>query len=208
AAFWLVREWAGHPLLPERIEVAEPTAEALFHAFNVWFLLGGIILFYYVDNDGGWRMLAVHMLVSSVIAITSPMRWLRWAMIAIVIINVGGLPWCTESILSINGPRFQFAEHIRKLRSALEPLVPYQEGSAPWQNTILSGPYPVESLALPAGIGVSFYVHGKDVALPIKSRHVLAKEETVKKQHWKLKEILRFHGLHNSIGFQAPPFSA
>jgi hypothetical protein len=64
-------------------------------------------------------------------------------------------------------------------------------------------------LALPAGIGVAFYgTKPKDVAQPIQSKYVLAHAETLKEQHWRLKQISRFRTLHNSIGYQSPPFSA
>jgi hypothetical protein len=208
AAFWLIREWTGRRLMPERIELGPKATETLFHAFNIWFLLVGIILFYFVGNDGGWRMLAVHLLVSGLIAITSTVRWLRAAILAMVLINVGGLPWCTESIQAINGPRFQYLECVRAFRSHLERLVPYEESADPWQNTILIGPYPIELLALPAGIGVSFFVKPYDVVLPIKSKYVLAHPETVIREKWPLRRMGHFSGLHNGIGYQSPPFSA
>jgi hypothetical protein len=208
AAFWLLREWAGRNLLPERMELGPQAAEALFHAFNIWFLLVGIILFYFVGNDGGWRMLAVHLLISGLIAITSSLGWLRAAILGIVLVNIGGLPWCMSSIEATNGPRFQYAECIRGFRSTLESLIPYEEGADPWKNTVLIGPYPVELLALPAGIGVSFFVNSKDVKQPIKSKYVLAHGETVGRQNWKLKPLVHFSGLHNCIGYESPPFSA
>jgi hypothetical protein len=208
ALFWLLRQWAGRRLLPATIEVGEPAAETLFHAFNIWFLLVGIILFYFVGNDGGWRMLAVHLLVSAVIAITSPLRWLKAATLGMVLVNAGGLPWYTDSIQAVNRPRFQYLECARAFRGDLERFVPYEAGADPWQNTILIGYYPVELLALPAGIGVSFFVDPVDVKQPIKSKYVLAHGEVVKQQNWRLKPLVHFSGLHSGIRYQSQPFSA
>jgi hypothetical protein len=185
------------------------TRELWFHAFNIWALLAGIVLFYFVGNDGGWRMFGVHMLVSGFIAITSAVRPLKTAMIAIVLVNAAGLPWCMASIQAMNWPRFQLAEHIRKIQSPFGQLIQYRQDTDSWQNTMLVGPYPIELLALPPGIGVSFYGNRpNEVHQPIKSRYVLAERETVRRQNWSLQEIIRIRGLRNSIGYQSPPFSA
>jgi hypothetical protein len=46
------------------------------------------------------------------------------------------------------------------------------------------------------------------VLQPIKAKYVLAHTETVKERHWRLKRLAQFKTLHNSIGYQSPPFSA
>jgi hypothetical protein len=182
--------------------------EVLFHAFNIWGLLVGIVIFYFVGSDGGWRMLAVHLLISSLIAVTSPLWWLRGLMAGMVVVNLAYLPRCTETLADINGQRFVYGPAIRSFARTIKGLIEYRQGADPWWNTMLVGPYPVELAGLPAGIGVSFFVRPGHVSLPIKSRYVLASEEIVRKQHWQLIEVARFPALHNSMGYDTDEISA
>src|SRR5262249_48647769 len=73
-------------------------AELCFHAFNIWAALIAIIFFYVVGNDGAWRVLSIHLLVSSLILITSTTGWLKAAAVGIVFVNVAAGPWCKTSI--------------------------------------------------------------------------------------------------------------
>jgi hypothetical protein len=156
-----------------------PTAvEYYFHAFAIWGMFFGIICFYLVYNSGGWRMLAVHLLVCGLIATTSNSHWIKAMVMAIVMISAVALPRSALSIQAMNRPRFAFGPTVRYLAPLMERLMPYREGANPWCNTILTDCYPVEFLALPAGIGVSFYRGDpEDLKLPIKSQYVLAREK-------------------------------
>jgi hypothetical protein len=197
------------PAVSKRPDFQAATVEVWFHVFNIWALMAGIILFYFVSNDGGWRMLAVHLLLSSFIALTSTIGWLKAVITGIVLVNVAVLPGCAASIDKINSPRFQYGPVIRRFNSQMAPLIQYREGEDPWWNTILIGQYPVELLALPAGIGVSFYGNQPGiVSFPIKSRYVLARPQVVKRNNWKLIELAHFEGLHDSIDYPPPRLSA
>jgi hypothetical protein len=185
------------------------TRELWFHAFNICGLCAGILFFYFVNNDGGWRMLAVHLLVSAFIAITSTVGSLKGLVVAIVLVNLAALPKCAASIEAQNGPRFEYAEMVRRFGSRIGKQVQYREGADPWQNTILIGPYPIELMALPPGIGVSYYgAEPERVTLPIKSRYVLATDKAAKKQNWKLSKLARFKVLHDSVDYPPPNVSA
>jgi hypothetical protein len=194
----------SRPGLTHRQDLLEPC----FHAFNIGALLTGTLVFYYIGNDGGWRMLAVHLLVSSFVGLTSPLRWLKVLIAGIVLINLGGLPWCIRSMEYANMPHFGYAQEYRALAKKLNSLIPYQKGADPWQNTILMDTYPHELLALPAGIGVSVFFRPSDVSLPIKSRYVLVGPATAQQQRWSLTQLARFPVLHNTIDFRTPYYSA
>jgi len=181
--------------------------EGLFHAFNIWGLLVGIVIFYFVGSDGGWRMLAVNLLISSLIAVTSPLWWLRGLMAAMVVVNLAFLPRCAGTIADINGRRFEYAATIRSFARRIQGMIEYRRGADPWSNTMLVVPYPVELAGLPSGIGVSFCVRPQDVSLPIKSRYVLASEETVRQMHWQLIEVARFSDLHNGLVYEGQEIS-
>jgi hypothetical protein len=184
------------------------TVECCFHVFNILGLLLGILLFYYIGNDGGWRMLAVSVLVSSFVGLTSPLRWVKVLIAGIALINLGGLPWCIRSIEWANMPRFEHVQEYQGLAKKLKSWIPYREGANPWQNTILTDTYPCELLALPGGIGVSVFFRPQDVSLPIRSRYLLVAPATVRQQKWSLIPLVRFPILHNTIDFRTPDYSA
>ena len=190
--------------LAPRPDMVEPC----FHAFNIGALVAGILLFYSIDNDGGWRMLAVNLLASGFVVLTSPLRWVKVLIAGIVLINLGGLPWCIRPMQWANMPHFGLAQEYLRLAQKLKPLIRYRQGADPWQNTILMDTYPCELLALPAGIGVSVFFRPGDISLPIKSRYVLVGPETVRQQKWNLIQLARFPVLHNMIDFRTPYFSA
>jgi hypothetical protein len=154
--------------------------ECWFYAFSIWGLFTGIILFYLIYNDGGWRMLAVHLLLCGLIALTSRAAWLRAMVVGLVLLSAGTIPWSTPPILKYNLPRFAFAHAVRCQAASMNQLFRYQEGADPWRNTVLTDRYPIEFLGLPPGIGVSFYF-GKpeDLMFPIKSRYMLAEERSL-----------------------------
>jgi hypothetical protein len=174
--------------------------ECCFHAFNVWGLFAGIILFYLVDNSGGWRMLAVPVLISSLIALTSTSAWLRVAVISMVLSSAGALEWARQPVRVMNLPRFTYSRIVRDTARPMERLITYQEGADPWLNTILTDRYPIELLALPAGIGVSFNGGtSNDLMFPVKSRYVLVEEKSANEGKSKSNKLVRFAALHDSI---------
>jgi hypothetical protein len=174
--------------------------ECWFHAFNIWALFVGIILFYFIDNGGGWRMLAIPVLISSLIAITSTSTWLRATVIVIVLLSAGALEWAPQPVKVMNMRRFTYSAVVRDIAAPMERLIPYQEGADPWLNTVWTDRYAIELLALPAGIGVSF--NGgtpDDPMLPVKSGYVLADEKPAKEENKMPDQLGRFPLLHDSI---------
>jgi hypothetical protein len=147
--------------------------EFLFHTYNIWALTLAMILLYYIDRDGAWRMFSSHFLLATLMVIVSATPRVYWLPLAAAGLNlVCALP-CMATIEQSNASRFGHARKVREFADAIKGVIVYEDGANPWCNTILTDRYPPALAGLPPGIGVSVYLRPREFPPRPKSKYLL-----------------------------------
>jgi len=128
--------------------------EAAFHTYNIWALAAAMIVLYYVDQNGGWRMFSIHFLLSAIMVIASRTPRLYLLALAATAVNLACAGRCLEQVEEFNASRVG-VQRARTFAKAIDGLIVYEEAADPWRNTLLADRYPASFVALPPGIGVS-----------------------------------------------------
>jgi hypothetical protein len=179
-AFLAIREWRadGHSqeMVPQpraRPIFRVPLKEALFHSYNIWALTLAMILFYYVDRNGAWRMFTSHFLMAALMVIVSdtPGLWLLAALAAGI--NLACAIPCLDNVAQVQANRFGHIQEGRAFARDIEGLIVYEDGADGWRNTLLTGRYPLCLAGLPPGIGVSICFRLGDFPQRPKSKYLL-----------------------------------
>lgn len=187
---WLLVRWrrSGHP------PAALP--EALFHTYQLVMILITSFTLYIVGTGGDYRVFAAHLLLSMLVLVGSR-RYLP--VLALVAVNLIFVRQFMIFHRDIAYPRYFYdRERIAAFRESLAGAVVYDSGAeSGWCNTLLFqvNNYRPELLAVPPGVGLSFFWDANDegLALPLKSKYVLAAETDAQTLRERGAQLERLH---------------
>jgi hypothetical protein len=155
-----------------------PVCEGMFHSYNIWALTLAMILLYYVDRNGAWRMFTSHFLMSALMIIVSGTRRLWTLALAAAGVNLACVFPCLSNVSQIQANRFGHIQEGRALARDIDGLIVYEDGANPWRNTVLTDRYPLCLAGLPPGIGVSMCYRPGDFPDSPKSKYLLVEAAT------------------------------
>jgi hypothetical protein len=150
-----------------------PLEEALFHNYNIWALTLAMILLYYVDRNGAWRMFTSHFLMAALMVIVSGTRRLWVLAVAAASANLVCAIPCLDNVAQVQANRVGHIQESRAFARDIDGLIVYEDGANPWRNTVLTDRYPLCLAGLPPGIGVSICFRSVDFPASPKSKYLL-----------------------------------
>ncbi|MBI5669444.1 MAG: hypothetical protein HZC41_15680 [Chloroflexi bacterium] len=157
--------------------------EARFHLLNLGLLLLIQLAFYDMQYWRDFRVLAAHLLVSVLLLVAFKRYWLVGLFVASNLLLAR--PFLTAYRTWDSSQFHVLQERIDGFRTATNGLIEYSPGEAnSWCNTLLMEVPPFslefypEIMALPPGIGVSFFMSPERQQLPPQSKYLLLSPET------------------------------
>ena len=167
---------------------ARPRAELSFHAYNLGSILIAIVLTYIVGPWADYRVLAAHLLLTTLLLATS--RATVTQRLAVVVL-LAQLALTASFLESFRGLRESYrfdAARLRAFDEAARRALAFEPRPDAWCNTLVSVNPPYfypEMLALPPGLGVTM-LFGSGETPRLRSRYVLL--DPVDPQRWSLGE--------------------
>jgi hypothetical protein len=153
-------------------------AEANFHAFNLGAIVFASLLLYIIGTGGDYRVIAAHLLLSSLLLIA--FRRYRVAA-ALIAANLLFLPQFLTNYSAYMADHLSTnqAELADYTRLAHQSIQYDASASSPWCNTLLftKDQYDQRLTAFPGGIGLSTLFNTLEPGVPFKSRYLLMNEE-------------------------------
>ncbi len=145
----------------------------LFAAMNVALVVGLVIALYDLKDWRGYRVIAPHLLLSTLLLVAGG-AWRTVVLFAAI--NLAFTPWFLDQFQEFQVRRMMVAaETVRAGRTGFADTIAYAPDAPPWENTLL---VPVEQLSyrlveVPRGIGVTYVMVWPDLRMPPKSRYML-----------------------------------
>ena len=138
--------------------LAEERREALFHAWNIGVPLGAALLVYAVGTWNDYRILTVHLFLSGLLMLTSPIRVLRRLVVALAAIHLVAIPLFGPAYREVVRPNYSTSPPALEAFAAIaDSALRFRPELDGWCNTLISTPpylHPT-MVGLPRGFGVT-----------------------------------------------------
>jgi hypothetical protein len=153
------------------------SVDIYFHAYNLSAILLASLALYIIGSMSDYRVISAHLLLSLLVLIAS-----RRNLPVIFIIVTNLLLIVNFALIYRNyaAPKFKAdRDGLYAFQAAIQPFVAYNPETAnPWCNTLLHYSRDLLSdppilVAVPAGIGESFFFDETKIGLPLKSQYVM-----------------------------------
>ncbi len=169
--------------------------------YNVAIMLIFQITLYRFAGDRDYRTLAPHLLLTLLLLIAFNRR--KYIIRLFILSNLIFIGVFINNYRGMRTSNFIYdQESINRFEKVAQKFIAYEQNENSWCNTILTTHYPFhfyQTVALPAGIGISNFFIPENVDFPIKSHFVLFDVTLYNQADWDYKVPIHMENTHDNI---------